>query len=126
MSIYLKVNKLFHSSLTLRTLVLGILLSIVACLWNVQIGAGIMLGLIFGLIHHLALSSFISMMLGMRRFNQFLFILYFLGNFGMLVIPLYIGSVYPDFVNVFGAAFGLLLHKIMIYVESIFLRRKEE
>lgn len=115
----------WKSSLLARTWIIGTLIALIGGFFNITIASGILLGLLFGTIHARAQETFFSAMLGMQNFNRFLFGIYFLGNFGMFAIPLLIGSVRPDFVNVFGAAFGLALHKIMIYVESLFFNRKE-
>lgn len=100
-------------------------LSVMFAFYKMPIAFGILLGSLIGLIRHMAMSSFFSALLGAAQMNYFMFILYFVGNFGMIAIPLYIGSVYPNLVNVFGAAFGLVLHKIVLYTESFLLTRKE-
>ena len=83
------------------------------------VGAGIILGTIFGMIHHNILKLFITTLLATRQFNVGRFVLYFIGNYGIFAVPLYIGCVYPDFVNVFGAAFGLAIHNIYIYGSTL-------
>lgn len=90
-----------------------------------SISMGILLGIVFGFVRHLLLRNYVDTIFGIQNFSVFQFILYFLGNFGMLAVPFYIGSVYPDFVNVFGAAIGLSLHKFMIYVSQFITDRKE-
>lgn len=109
----------------LYTLIAGAVLTVATWFIDRTIAAGLLLGLVFGAIHQLAQVSFFQSVLSARVFNVKFFMIYFLGNFGVYAIPLYIGSVYPDFVNVFGAAFGLLLYKIMIYAEEFIKRRKE-
>ena len=93
-----------------------------------EVGAGIILGTIFGLIHYTIMERFLTTLLAARTFNVGTFILYFLGNYGIFAVPLYIGCVYPNFVNVFGAAFGLAIHNIYIYGSSFmqnYRKRKE-
>lgn len=109
---------------TSRVVVVGIAMSSVVFFFNQTISAGILLGVLFGAIHEQLSELLYTSILGQKRLNHMLFALFYLGNFGMLAMPLYIGSTSPDLVNVFGAAFGLVLHKIMIYVE-VFIRRKE-
>lgn len=107
------------------TIAIAFALSTAFAFYQMPIAFGILLGSLIGLVRHMAMSSFFTALLGVKSMNYFMFILYFIGNFGMIAIPLYIGSVYPNLVNVFGAAFGLVLHKIVLYLESFLLTRKE-
>ena len=93
--------------------------SLLSYLYFFQFGNGVLLGAIFGLIHYIFLRQFYSLILSARVFNVWLFSLYFIGNLGVFAVPLYIGCVYPNFVNVFGAAFGLAIHNIYIYVSTL-------
>ena len=113
----------------LQQVIFAIICSIVGgTIFGKAVGAGIILGTIFSLIHYTVLQSFFTSILAVRQFNVGRFVLYFLGNFGIFAIPLYIGCVYPDLVNVFGAAFGLTTHNIYIYVSTLmqsYFNRKE-
>ncbi len=109
----------------LMTIAISFMLSTAFAFYQMPISLGILLGSLIGLVRYMAMSSFFTALLGAGHMNYFMFILYFIGNFGMIIIPLYIGSVYPNLVNVFGAAFGLVLHKIVLYLESFLLTRKE-
>lgn len=93
--------------------------SLVGYLWFFQLGNGIVIGTIFGLLHYTILRQFYSIILSIREFRVGLFVIYFLGNLGIFAVPLYIGCVYPDFVNVFGAAFGLTIHNLYIYGSTL-------
>ena len=88
-------------------------------IFDKTVGAGIILGTIFGLIHYSILKRFLTTLLATRQFNVGMFLLYFLGNYGIFAVPLYIGCVYPDLVNVFGAASGLTIHNIYIYGRTL-------
>lgn len=104
----------------LQQVIFAIICSIVGSIvFDETVGAGIILGTIFGLMHYTVLKRFITTLLATRQFNVGMFILYFLGNYGIFAVPLYIGCVYPDFVNVFGAAFGLATHNIYIYGSTL-------
>ena len=102
----------------------GLILFAIGCsllgyVWFFQLGNGIALGAVFGLLHYMILRRFYSLILAARVFNVWLFALYFIGNLGVFAVPLYIGCVYPDLVNVFGAAFGLTIHNIYIYGRTL-------
>lgn len=90
-----------------------------------DIGNGLLIGACFGLFHYYMMNQVFSLMVMNKQVNGGLFMLYFIGNFGVFAAPLYIGCVYPDFVNVFGAAFGLLFHNIYIYGATLLQRLKE-
>lgn len=101
----------------------GILLFTLGCcllgyLIGIPVGNGILIGVLFGGIHYTLLRQFYTLILSARSFKMGLFALYFLGNFGIFAVPLYIGCVYPDLVNVFGAAFGLTIHNLFIYGQT--------
>lgn len=103
---------------------IGLILFAIGCsllgyTWFYQLGNGIALGAVFGLLHYVILRQFYSLILSARVFKVGLFTLYFIGNLGVFAVPLYIGCVYPDFVNVFGAAFGLTIHNIYIYGSTL-------
>ena len=112
-----------------QQVIFAVICSVVGSLiFGKSVGAGIILGTIFGLIHYTILKRFITTLLATRQFNVGMFLLYFLGNYGIFAVPLYIGCVYPDFVNVFGAAFGLATHNIYIYGSTLvqsYQKRKE-
>lgn len=112
-------------SVNFLTIAISIALSASFAFYQIPIAIGILLGSMIGLVRHLVMSAFFTSLLGIGRMNYFLFILYFVGNFGIMAVPFYIGSIYPNFVNVFGAAFGLTLHKIVIYAREFILDRKE-
>lgn len=102
--------------------------SLVGFLIGISVGNGILVGALFGFIHYTLLRQFYTFILSAQSFRMGLFALYFLGNFGIFAVPLYIGCVYPDFVNVFGAAFGLTIHNLFIYSKTLlqsFSKRKE-
>lgn len=112
-------------SVNFLTIAIAITMSAAFAFYQIPIAIGILLGSLIGVIRYMVMSSFLTSLLGIGRMNYFLFVLYFVGNFGIMAVPFYIGSIYPNFVNVFGAAFGLTLHKIVIYAREFILDRKE-
>lgn len=97
----------------------GLVFVVIGYLLRLDLGNGILLGFSLGMFHYITMSLMFGMMLSQRKFNPGLFLLYFIGNIGVFAAPFYIGCVYPDVVNVFGAAFGLAIRIIYVYVSAI-------
>lgn len=109
-----------------KVAIFGLGLALCGYLFHKTIGNGILIGLVFGLFHYSIMYIFMSLLLKLNSFRIMWFAVYFLGNIGIFAVPLYIGSVYPDIVNVFGAAFGLAIHNIYVYLNALMQRLRKE
>jgi len=109
-----------------KTLLIGIVVAIFAAFFGVRYAVGMIAGLSFGEIHRRMKSRYISNMLFYRKNSSLGSYSFF--TFGMLFlcVPLALGVIYPDRINIFMVALGILIFKYEIFLSEVFFRRKEE
>ena len=108
------------------TWLIGGVLSLIALSVGLKYAVGLIAGLAFGEIHRRVKANYIGNMLFFREHKPFGSYLFFTLGMMFLCVPILLGAIYPDRINVFTAAFGILLFKYEMYFREVFLRRKEE
>jgi hypothetical protein len=109
-----------------RTLLIGLVITIIAVFFGMQYSVGMIAGLSFGEIHRRIKANYITNMLYFRKNSTLGSYSFFTLGMVFLCVPLVLGALYPDRINIFTAALGILMFKYEIFIKEIFFRRREE
>ena len=114
----------------LKSLIFGVIVALIAYFINFSYGNGVLLGLLFGLVHYGLMDIVLSKLLSNKSFNGMLFAIYFLGNLVIIALAFYLCIVFKQYFNSVCCAIGLLVHNVYIYINEFFIyqkrKRKEE
>lgn len=92
---------------------------------DLSVSLGFLFGSIVSLIMMRRTERFCTMLLSSRSANKGLMALNFMINFGLMALTLIICALKPDFLNIFGAAMGLLSVKLTIILNALLLERRK-
>lgn len=106
--------------------VLSVIISVITLLFHWQWTLGFLFGDGMAVILFLRNASFWSDRLDEKEVRGFSCIMHFFLNVILMAVPMLAGAIYPQYFNIFTAALGLLMIKITVYVESIFLKGGDE
>lgn len=109
-----------------KTLLIGGILTIIFAFFGQPYAVGMIAGLSFGEIHRRIRANFISNMLFFRRQSSLSSYSFFTLGMIFLCVPILLGALYPDRINIFTAALGILMFKYEIFISEVIFRRKEE
>lgn len=107
----------------IRSFILATILSLLSCLVDFRIGVGIMLGSVFSILNFIMVVFAFSKVMDYRSTSKLSVFTSFLFRMIVLAIPLALGIFLPNLVNIYGAVAGILLNKIVMYIDSIFFRK---
>lgn len=100
------------------------LITVILSLIKLSYGIGFILGIVFSIININVLISQINQMMFEKKFNPWIGIpLYMLKTF-ILVIPMFLSVLYPNWINLFAVVGGLLSPKLKFYIDELFLKKE--
>ncbi len=105
---------------------IGLLITFILFFFGLRYAVGMLAGLSFSYVHLRLKANYIGNMLFFRNHSPFGTYVFFTLGMLLLCIPLLLGALYPQRINIFTAAFGILFFKYEIFVKEMFFRRKEE
>lgn len=108
------------------TLLIGCISTFILAFIGTRYAVGMIAGLSFGEIHRRIRSNYISNMLFFRKRSTLGSYSFFTLGMIFLCVPIFLGALYPDRINIFTAALGIMLFRYEIFISETFLGRKEE
>ena len=108
------------------TLIISMMLGLILMFIQLSFAFGLWLGSVAGLINMLITSSYYADLLFEEEFSVVKYGLFFLIKLGFISGSLYLGIVFPNYVNIFMVALGLIMLKLCLYVTEFYIRRRKE
>jgi hypothetical protein len=108
-----------------KTLLIGVVITIIAVFFGMRYAVGMIAGLSFGEIHRRIRANYISNMLSLRKHSPLGAYSSFTLGMVFLCVPLLLGALYPDRINIFTAALGMMLFRFEIFIDEVFFKGKE-
>jgi len=106
--------------ISLGILVIG---SIALALIKIAFGLGFFLGGVIGLLNYKRNESFWTAVLESRQAGRGTGFSHFLVNYGLMASVLVLAALFPDYLNIFTAALGLMIVKIATVAETLYITR---
>ena len=108
------------------TLIISMMLGLILMFIQLSFAFGLWLGSVAGLINMLITSSYYADLLFEEEFSVVKYGLFFLIKLGFISGSLYLGIIFPNYVNIFMVALGLIMLKLCLYVTEFYIRRRKE
>lgn len=107
-------------------LVISGLIALAGVVIDLRIVSGYVIGAGISVLLYLRTVSFCDQVLEERRCGAWGMFGHFLFSYLLMVLPLLISVLAPELFNVFAAALGLLLMKLVLILDSILERREKD
>lgn len=108
------------------TLIGSLMLGLILVFVQPSFAFGLWLGSVAGVINMLITSNYYADLLFEEEFSAVKYGLFFLIKLVLISGSLYLGVVFPNYVNIFMVALGLIMLKLSLYVTEFYVRRRKE
>jgi len=108
-----------------KTWLIGIVIAILISFIGMKYAVGLLAGLAFGEIHRRLSAYYLSNVLFFREYKPFGAYLFFAFGITLLCVPILLGALYPERINLLTAALGVMLFRYEIFFDALVNRRKE-
>jgi hypothetical protein len=105
---------------------IGGIITILLTFYGLKYAVGMIAGLSFAEIHRRVKANYISNMLFFRNRSSLSSYSFFTFGIVFLCIPMLLGVLYPDRINIMTAALGILLFKYEVFASEVFFGRREK
>lgn len=106
------------------TLIVGIIASVVLGIFQVNLGIGLLLGLLVGFANLWVTTNYVDNLLFKEKFSISTFLLYAVVNYGLMILAFLLSVLYPNWVSIYMVALGLAMLKLVVYVKEIAFYKK--
>jgi len=108
-----------------KTWLIGIVIAILISFIGMKYAVGLLAGLAFGEIHRRLSAYYLGNVLFFREYKPLGAYLFFAFGIALLCVPILLGGLYPERINIFTAAFGVMLFRYEIFFNEVVKGRKE-
>lgn len=112
------MNILFGTKKNL-VLLIGALLTLILYFIDKGYGLGFLAGLIISIINTQLIEGYSYRILAVREYRSFPGFLFYLFRSFLLVIPFILTLIWPEYINIFAAVFGILYFKIVLFASVL-------
>lgn len=106
------------------TVVIGVIASIVLGLIRLNLGIGLLLGLMVGFANLWVTTNYIDNLLFKEKFTISTFLMYAVVNYGLMISAFLLSVFIPNWVNIYMVALGLVMLKLVVYVKELVFYKK--
>ncbi len=106
---------------SLTGLILGISISIALSFFGIRYGVGFLVGIVIGQINLRLTINYVDNLLFEGKFAKMSFLIYVLFNYGLMILAFFLSVIYPQWINIYMVALGLIMLKLVIYFKEIVL-----
>lgn len=105
-------------------IIVGILASVILGLFRLNLGLGLFVGLFVGQVNLLMTTNYVDNLFFNGSFSTSSFLLYAVINYGLMILAFLLSMLYPNLVNIYMVALGLLMLKLVVYIKEIVFYKK--
>ncbi|MEI7668164.1 MAG: hypothetical protein WCI62_04165 [Erysipelotrichaceae bacterium] len=119
------MKTLFNQN-TYKVILFGLFIGLCLLIFGRPYALGFLLGVMVSYVSMGLLEAFINRIFFNKTYSGFSGYIFFTFRNIFLGVPLLLGVIYPNVINIYTAALGVMYFKIVLYTKEIFFRKNSQ